>query len=99
MTYWDRMEDFATLESWWPGRHGDTQASAKQYGVDAEHLEEREALYWAITALETIRFADTFKKHEISQWLHDYVASKLSHRTRSAERKELAVARSLVETA
>src|SRR5437667_177889 len=67
--------------------------------LDAEHLEEREALYWAITALETIRFADTFEKQEISQWLHDYVASKLSNRTRSAERKELAVAHSLVETA
>ncbi|OLC28469.1 MAG: hypothetical protein AUH91_01715 [Verrucomicrobia bacterium 13_1_40CM_4_54_4] len=99
ISYGDWMEDFANFDFWWPGRHGDKQAFAKQYGLDAEHLEEREALYWAITALETIRFADTFKKQEISQWLHDYVASKLSHRTRSAERKELAVARSLVETA
>ena len=75
--YGDWMEDFANFDFWWPGRHGDKQAFAKQYSLDAEHLEEREALYWAIKALERIRVAGILKNQKTSQWLHDYVAHKL----------------------
>lgn len=76
--YGDWMRDFSKFDFWWPDRYGDAQAFADKYELDAEHIIERMLLYWAITALETINFADRYKNNKIAGWLREHVAKKLA---------------------
>lgn len=75
--YGDWMSDFARLDFWWPGRYGEKNEFAKTYGLEADHLDERQALYWATNALWTIKFADEAKSESTVQWLHEYLQNKL----------------------
>jgi|GEM_PF-3149751 len=75
--YGDWMSDFAKFDFWWPNRFGDPKEFATKYGLDAKHLDDRIALYWAYTALETIRFADKFKSDDIASWLREHAKEKL----------------------
>ncbi len=77
LAYGDWMSDFARLDFWWPGRYGEKYEFAKKFGLEAEHLDEREALYRATNALWTIEFADKAKSKETAQWLHEHLESKL----------------------
>lgn len=76
MGYGDWMRDYAKFDFWWPDRYTDPQTFANKYGLDAQHIPERIALYWAITALGTIRFADKFKSEGVTEWLHEHAAAK-----------------------
>ena len=75
--YGDWMSDFARLDFWHPGRYGDSKVFATKYGLDANNLQERKALYWATNALWTIEFADKAKNTDVTHWLQEYVATKL----------------------
>lgn len=77
MAYGDWMHDYAKFDFWWPDRYTDPKTFTDEYDLDAQHLPERMALYWATTALGTIRFADRFKSKRIAEWLHEHVAKKL----------------------
>jgi len=77
MEYGDWMLDFAKLDFWWPDRFGDSKEFAEKYGLDGDNIHERIALYWALTALDTIRFADKSKNEKIAGWLHEHVSKKL----------------------
>ncbi|MEI6481690.1 MAG: phosphotransferase, partial [Candidatus Saccharibacteria bacterium] len=77
MGYGDWMRDYAKFDFWWPDRYTKPQAFADGYDLDAEHLEERIALYWAVTALGTISFADRFKSERVTEWLHDHATEKV----------------------
>ena len=76
MEYGDWMLDFAKLDFWWPDRFGDLKEFAEKYGLDGDNIQERIALYWALTALDTIRFADKFKNEKIAGWLHEHISKK-----------------------
>jgi hygromycin-B 4-O-kinase len=75
--YGDWMSDFARLDFWWPGRYGDKEEFAKSFGLEDDHINERQALYWATNALWTIEFADKAKSESVTQWLHEHIESKL----------------------
>ena len=75
--YGDWMSDFAKFDFWWPDRFGSPQEFAERSGLDADHIDERIGLYWAFTALETIRFADQFKSDGIASWLREHAKEKL----------------------
>lgn len=75
--YGDWMYDFSKFNFWWPGRHGDKHAFASAYNLDAKNLDQREALYWATTALGTIRFADLFKNDSTAKWLRQHLPERI----------------------
>jgi hygromycin-B 4-O-kinase len=75
--YGDWMYDFSKFNFWWPGRHGDKHKFAATYNLDDKSLEQREALYWATTALGTIRFADTFRNDSTAKWLRQYLGERV----------------------
>jgi len=77
MGYGDWMRDFARLNFWRQGRYGDTEEFAKKYDLEAEHIKERTALYYAVNALLTIDFSYQHKNNTTSEWLRDHVAKKL----------------------
>lgn len=75
--YGDWMCDFARLDFWWPGRYGNKADFAAKYGLDADNLDERLGLYWAVNALWTIEFADKEASEEIAGWLREHLESKV----------------------
>jgi hygromycin-B 4-O-kinase len=77
MGYGDWMRDFARFEFWGPGRYGDAKEFAAQYDFEAEHIDERLALYHAYNALLTIDFSLRHKNASTSEWLREHVAEKL----------------------
>lgn len=77
--YGDWMCDFARLDFWWPGRYGNKAEFAKKYNLEADHLDEREALYWAANALWTIEFADKAKSEETTRWLQVHLDNRIIH--------------------
>lgn len=78
MSYGDWMHDYAKFDFWWPDRYTAPRTFADKYDLDAEHLPERIALYWAYTALGTISFADKFKSEKVTEWLHEHAEKKLA---------------------
>lgn len=77
MEYGDWVSDCSRLDFWWPGRYGNIRSFADEYGLDADNLNERVALYWATNALWTIEFADKAKSKETSDWLIEYLPKRL----------------------
>lgn len=77
MAYGDWMSDFSRLDFWWPGRYGDAKTFAEKFGLEAEHIDERMALYWATNALWTIEFADKTKSKSVMDWLKEHIDQKL----------------------
>ena len=77
MKYGDWMLDFAFLEFWWPGRHGDLPSFAEEFGLDAANLSQRKALYWAIHALWTISWASKSNSREERSWLREHLERRL----------------------
>lgn len=77
VSYGDWMRDYAKFDFWWPDRYTQPRIFAKSYSLEAEHMHERTALYWAHTALGTISFADRFKNGDITKWLHEHIEEKL----------------------
>lgn len=75
--YGDWMSDFAKFDFWWPNRFGSPREFAEMSGLDADHINERIGLYWAVTALGTIRFADKFKSDGVAAWLREHSKEKL----------------------
>lgn len=75
--YGDWMYDYAKIEFWWPGRHDDKHAFSIAHGLDVNNLDQREALYWATTALGTIRWAGKSKNEKIAEWLRANVPDRL----------------------
>lgn len=76
--YGDWMHDYAKFDFWWPDRYTSPQTFADKYDLDAEHIAERIALYWAVTTLGTINFADKFKSERVTEWLLEHAAEKLT---------------------
>lgn len=77
MGYGDWMRDFAKFDFWWPNRFGDPKEFAEKYQLDMDSIQQRTALYWATTALETISFSDRFKNKNTTTWLHEHAKEKL----------------------
>jgi len=77
LQYGDWMDDFSKFDFWWPGRFGDAHQFAVSHGLEAEHLNERRAFFWAITGLSTINFADKAKNYHIVEWLNENAANKI----------------------
>jgi hygromycin-B 4-O-kinase len=77
MGYGDWMRDYARLDFWGPGRYGDAKQFAAQYELDAEHIDERIALYHAFNALLTIDFSHRHKNQSTSEWLREHAVEKI----------------------
>jgi aminoglycoside phosphotransferase (APT) family kinase protein len=75
--YGDWMSDFATISFWWPEAYGDPLLFAREFDLEAAHVRERTALYWAINALRVIEWTDRHKKNTVRQWLHDNLERRL----------------------
>lgn len=75
--YGDWYYDFATMEFWWPDRHGSPQEFAKKYGLDDADLAQRKAAYWAKRFLGTVNFAADKQNKQTIDWLLKYADEKL----------------------
>ncbi len=75
--YGDWMSDFSRLDFWAPGSYGDMRQFAATFGLEADNLAERKALYWSTNALWTIEFAHKANSKNVSKWLHDNILQKL----------------------
>ena len=75
--YGDWMRDFAKFEFWWPNRYGDPKQFAQKYDLDGDNIDQRLALYWATSAIETIIFADKNNNQNIASWLKENLNDKL----------------------
>ena len=69
MAYGDWLRDFSRFEYWNKNNYGDAKEFAETYGLEAEHIRERKAVYWAINALRGIEFADRDKSEKVTKWL------------------------------
>lgn len=78
MKYGDWLCDFARINFYQSDVATNAQAFAEQYGLETEHLAQRESLYKAATGLWAIYFADTSKNQQAAQWLRDKLESKIS---------------------
>lgn len=77
MGYGDWLHDYSKFDFWWPDRYTSPQVFADRYDLDAEHIPERIALYWAYTVLGNISFADRFKSEKVTEWLHEHAEERL----------------------
>ena len=69
MAYGDWLRDFSRFEYWNMNDYGDAKVFAERYGLEAENIPERKAVYWAINALRGIEFADRDKSEKVAIWL------------------------------
>ena len=69
MSYGDWLRDFSRFEYWNKNNYGDAKEFAETYGLEAEHIQERKAVYWAVNALRGIEFADRDKSEKVAEWL------------------------------
>lgn len=59
------------------GRYGNAEQFASEFDLDAEYIAQRDALYWAINALNTISFADRYKNTRTASWLRENVSDRI----------------------
>lgn len=71
MSYGDWLRDFSRFEYWNKNDYGDANAFAEVYDLEADHIQERKAVYWAINALRGIEFADRDKSEKVAEWLRN----------------------------
>lgn len=77
MGYGDWMSDFARLDFWSPGTYGDPVVFAVEHQLEAKHIEERKALYWAINALWAIEFAHKTRNEGVIYWLKSNIKARI----------------------
>lgn len=82
MAYGDWMRDFSRFSFWEKNDYGDALEFANEFGLEAEHIKERTAVYWAINALRNIEFADIQKSKKVAMWMRAHAKDKFIHVSR-----------------
>jgi aminoglycoside phosphotransferase (APT) family kinase protein len=77
MAYGDWMRDFSRFSFWEKNSYGDALEFANEFDLEAEHIKERTAVYWAINALRNIEFADIQKSEKVAEWMRIQARHKL----------------------
>ena len=77
MAYGDWVRDFSRFGYFGNNQYGDALTFAKQFHLEADSLDERKAVYWAINALRDIEFAATRHDDKVAQRLRKELQQKI----------------------